>query len=148
VAAAVRGQLTNLLHELTCSRFNNACYSSFCALQLSLRDGDLTRLQAEADRAAEQQRVSAPHITAAQASKSGEGSDGSFPSRSSFCSLIMTSWKRLTESVEARAEALEIEQQRCRAHMDALQRGDFQAASEHIVRAHCNSALECKDEDG
>ena len=66
---------------------------------------------------------------------------------SCFCLLIITACQRLIESVEARAEALELEQQRCRAHIDALQRGDIQATSEHIVRAHCNSASVCKDED-
>ena len=59
----------------------------------------------------------------------------------------MIACQRLIERVETRAEALELEQQRCRAHIDALQRGDFQAASEHIVRAHRNRASGCKDED-
>jgi len=51
----------------------------------------------------------------------------------------------LIESVQARTEALERELQSYRGHMDALQRGDFRAASEHIVRAHSSSAAGFKD---
>lgn len=114
--------------------------------QLVMRERDLTRLQAEADQAAEQQRVSS--LSRRQWLHKPARLVEALNAHTLFSVFLSPSpCECLTASVEARSEALQCELDRCRDHTQSLQAGDFQTVAEHIVRALRNSAAGCKGEE-